>query len=457
MTTPYPAAPGPYPGAPAPYPTAILPPSPLQLGQAIGASFEILKRRFGMFVALAVVPGALVALLAVLAIGGIAAAAFAVTAGGTATPATGQIGGFIGASAVAMLLIGLLAGVIQIKANGMAILLAHDTVEGRRPALGDLLAATQGLVRRSIPVILAAIGAVVVLYALMGGIMFGAVFAAINAGNSRSGGMAAANSLMSAMALVVLLWFALGITWLYVGTRWLYYQQALTLERTPGLASLGRSWALTRGNFWRTLGWYLLGTLLIGLVSMLVNALTSALTLPLQTAASSSLQDANSGGAAFVAMLPLLIVSSLIAVVVEALTLPALLVYITVMYLDQVRRSQLAAAGVLTPAGQYLVQPGFAGYGAPGYPAQTAPGYPTQQAQPPYGYPGPQPGYPAQPGYPPGAGYPTQQGEPPYGYGPQPGYGQSWTPPVASEPASGDAVTPNVDDTRIVPPPTNAP
>lgn len=386
MTTPY-------------APQTALPPSPLTVGQAMGATLEILKRRFGFFVALALVPGLLVAVILVVAIavgsGLMAAALWGLGYG--SDPSGGQLAGSIAAGGLVLLLGFLAAMAVQFKANGLITLLAHETALGRRPDYAALNAGTRGIVGRSLVLILAAAGV---------GILLSFLFLAPLAGFATSGSRAGNDALAGALAFTFLLSLALGIGSIYLSTRWLYYNQALAVEGRGGIASLGSSWRLTRDNFWRTLGWYLLATATLSVALWVIGALFAALAGGLTSSRSSFTSGAG---------VALSLVYIVFLALVEALIVPTMMAYTTVMYIDQQRRRQLPAGGAPL---RWAPQPGF--------PQQ--PGYPQQPGHPQAGYPQPgypQPGFPQQPGFPPQQpGYPQQPGgqapRPQYGYGPAP-------------------------------------
>nr|NLI50331.1 hypothetical protein [Propionibacterium sp.] len=385
MTTPM--APSPHPLPPPPQPTA-LPPSPLTVGQAMGATVEILKRRFGFFVALAFVPGLLIAvvLIAGLALGGGAIlSSLGFGFGYGRYPSGSQVAGALAVGALVMLVTAFVAFVIQIKANGLITLLAHETALGRRPDFAALNAGTRGIVGRTLVLLVAAVVAGGALSALLFVPLLG-----ITAGPSNTAG----DRLVGAALATMLLSLALSLGSLYLSTRWLYFNQGLAIEGRDGFAALGNSWRLTRNEFWRTLGWYLLAALAASVVLWIVVGVFGALTGELASSRSSL---ASGVGAA------LSVVYLLLIAVLEGLLAPALMIYTTVMYIDQQRRLQLAggARGWPPPPGP----------GQPAWPAAAPPPStwtPTQL---------PSPGPLSGPGAPPGPGAP---GAPrfQYGYGP---------------------------------------
>ena len=106
----------------------------------------------------------------------------------------------------------------------------------------------------------------------------------------------------------------------FVQIRFLYAYPACTLEGLGPLPALKRSWELTRGVFWRTLGRYLL-------VSVAIAALTSIL---------SSLMRLFFFGAPDLS----LAFSAVLSALVSALTMPLLVSFLTLMYTDERMRRE---------------------------------------------------------------------------------------------------------------------
>jgi hypothetical protein len=90
------------------------------------------------------------------------------------------------------------------------------------------------------------------------------VLIVLGLGSLGEGGLAAA------VALGVL--FSLGgvVLAIFLSTRLLFVPQALVVERLPLFAAVRRSWALTRGFFWRTLGIVLLVNVIVGVATNVV-------------------------------------------------------------------------------------------------------------------------------------------------------------------------------------------
>ena len=162
-----------------------------------------------------------------------------------------------------------------------------------------------------------------------------------------------------------------------------YVMQVCALENLSGMAALRRAWDITREAFWRTLGYLLVFGLAAGAAQQVVSVAGQAhhglvhrdralvvLVVDLHPGASSRCcraapDDRRLG--VYVVM-----------VLVQLVLVPLKLVYVTVMYRDQVRRRELGpvahAFGMNVPG-----QPVYAGQPMPGY--YGTPGQPPQYGQ----------------------------------------------------------------------------
>lgn len=75
----------------------------------------------------------------------------------------------------------------------------------------------------------------------------------------------------AALFIVFVLLPLLLIAYLYFPVRMLYSGQSIVLERQGVFASIGRSWKLTRKNFWSTFGRYLLILIVTGIIQALIQ------------------------------------------------------------------------------------------------------------------------------------------------------------------------------------------
>jgi hypothetical protein len=143
--------------------------------------------------------------------------------------------------------------------TGLLIVAVSAAVLGRRTPPGVLWERTRGRVAALIGVAILvplAILAVVVAFALPGTLL-------LVAGATKAGAGLLVVGLLAAVPVAVLL-----------GVRWSMAPPALLLEEQPVTASIGRSWRLVRGSFWRVLG-------ILVLTGVLVTVASSVITVPL--------------------------------------------------------------------------------------------------------------------------------------------------------------------------------
>lgn len=287
--------------------TSLLPPSPLRLGQALTATVAVFGRRPLLFISLALLPGMAVGLVAV--IGAVVATILLLSAEGSTlwhtewTPAvTAQV------SAIT-LVVALIAPLIQIKGQGLMVLLAHETALDRRPTVSDVLSGTRGVVVRSLGLIAAAV-LLLPAVGLVAGLVTGATV-----GDGTARWSAPWPPVAGGVALTALATWAMA--------RLLYVPQGVTLERLGGLRSLAYSWRLSGQAPARTLGWWLGGPVL-GSLACWVMAVALA---TLMGAGPFTAMTASAAAAALLAYLAAYTLSTLLTAI-----------FTTVMHVDQRRR-----------------------------------------------------------------------------------------------------------------------
>ncbi|WP_432558956.1 glycerophosphoryl diester phosphodiesterase membrane domain-containing protein [Granulicoccus sp. GXG6511] len=313
----------------------VLRPSPLDLGATLSGAVRVLKQRLSTFVVIALLQGVLTAILVF---------------GAVALFIVGIFSSIQQRSAAAMLILGIIAifvatfgaFLIQIKAQSMLVLGAHDAIHGRSSSLGELFRRTAGVALRVLVLALALVAAIFVVFGAFFGLFFGVV---LSAGRSSSPGDAV-GAVVGVTLLFVVVMLVLGIAAVYLQIRFLYLIPALAVEDRSAIEGLKRSWALTKGNVLRTLGYYLVASLIVGAISYVVQIIPQmAMTPALQSA-----EQSGDGAGVFLAMLPFMAVITVLQIAVQLLATPFLASYVTVMYVDQLRRNELVNA-----------------FGAPGY------------------------------------------------------------------------------------------
>lgn len=257
------ARPGAAPGWTPPPKPGLIPLRPLTLGTMLAAAFQVLRRNprpmFGF--ALLVMAGVTLISLAVVGLVTFFAVTRVTTATGTDLDAitAGSIAA-IGLSALVPVVLSLCAGALL---QGIVVLeVARGTV-GEKLRLGGLWRAAKGRIGALIGWTLL-VTVVVVLALGIAGVLIGLIIA--------FGGTA---GLVAGILLAIAVVAGAAVLGFWLGTRLCLVPSVLMLERLPLRAALSRSWSLTRGYFWRTLGIQLL-------VSVIVQVVTTIISTPLQ-------------------------------------------------------------------------------------------------------------------------------------------------------------------------------
>lgn len=285
----------------------------MDISALFAGSFEALKRRFGLFILIVLLPTlvALVVIGAAVAIG----ASTAIAAGsGLRGLSAGTLVGIVA------LVVGALATVLaQVKAQGMMALGAYEVAQGQHPDLRGLLHRTRGFLPRMAGVIAIVAGAVLALYALILGI----AMLMVGALDGRSGGRAAA-----AAGVLIVLVLALIPVAIALQVRLLYTVPAVAIEQRGGLDAMKRSWGLTRGAFWRTLGYYLVMAIAAAAIGYVVSMIGQFALMPAMVGVD-RLNDPSRAMAVLMAMLPLYAVVFALQMAVQLLTQPFVHAYTT--------------------------------------------------------------------------------------------------------------------------------
>jgi hypothetical protein len=301
---------------------------PLGLGDLLDESFRLYRRYFVNFVAiaaLALVPYTLLSLLVQLPLQSQIETFQQQAASGADPFAGGSVWDFFGGLAFGVLGsvgIGLLYTIfVQPLLEGA---LARGISQGyldRPVSLGDSFGAalrhSLGLIgARLIPALLSGLGLALILGISVGSI---ALLAGVNP--ARADDSAAFSQIGSALALVFCMFgliVVFGIAALLLFVRLLFSSQAVVVEGRGPVAAIKRSWELTRGYYWRTLGYLLV----IGLLVFLIGSLPATLiTLPIQFVAPDQLQLQT-------------VINTVVGAILNIIVMPFGLIAYTLMYYD---------------------------------------------------------------------------------------------------------------------------
>ncbi|MFF2370097.1 hypothetical protein [Agromyces sp. NPDC058110] len=307
----------------APPKPGLLPLRPLGFGTLLWAPFRTLRRNpaptFGS--------GLLVQLAAVLLAAAVMVPVFVWMFGrlDSATPAQAEelLPGSIAAVVLAMLFAVGLSVVAGAFLQGVMVVEVATGTLGEKLALGALW-------RRAMPRIGALIGwtllvtlaLFVVLAALVGIIVVGAV-------------TASPVGLAVSIVVVVLLSLGLAVLGWWIGVRLSLVPSIIVLERAGIATAMRRSWGLTIGYFWRTLGTLLLVGLILNVASQVVVQPISFIggLLP-------ALIDPTNTGSAVAISIVIGVVTIVLSVVIGAITTVVQAAVIGVIYIDLRMRTE---------------------------------------------------------------------------------------------------------------------
>lgn len=426
----------------------IVPLHPYGFGTILGRSFVALRHNPKVLLGFALVVQALASIVLTAAIAGVAIASFSrldtVPAGSDDFDAI--LTGSIVITAATTLVLGLASGALSVVVQGVVVAEVAHAVVAEKPTLRATWARVKPVFWKLIGYSALVLTATVLAVGLLAGIVALLAIAVVWVG-----------ILVGILALIALIPLYLWLT-----PKLFLVPSVIILERAPVFRAIGRSWALTRGRFWSTLGVVVVISMTFGIVAQVISiplGLVSGIVPGIL---------APTGDDSVTAIVSLIVVQIIgqfgillvqcIALVVQSTS--AVLVYVDarmrVEALDHDLRNYVEArdAGAADLTDPYLVGvgrvvarpapvpagpvPAFAGYAAqPGYGGQ--PGYPAQArypAQPGYGV---QPGYPAQagPATPPDAAPAQAPATPPYAApAPAPAAPPAPPAPPASSPAA---------------------
>ena len=259
-----PPSPGPAGWTPPPKP-GLIPLRPLTLGTLLGAAFQVLRRNPRPTFGFALLVTGAIFLLTIAIVGLVSFFAISRTLN-----ATGADAEALEAGSVAMIVLSALVP-MALSIVATAILQGIISLEVARGTVGEKLR-LRGLWRAARGRIGALIGwsllvAVVILVAVA---VLGVIIAAVIDFGGTAG----------VVGGVLLGIFAVGgavVLAAWLSTKLCLVPSILMLERLPLRAALGRSWSLTRGYFWKTLGIQLLVAVIIQTVASVVSAPLSIL------------------------------------------------------------------------------------------------------------------------------------------------------------------------------------
>ena len=288
----------------------IVPLRPLNVGEILDGAFRSIRANPKVMFGLSLVVMAVLSVIQAIFVGIFVNQAMPFMSS-AATPE--ELAAFGLGSSIGYLAASIAISLASVVLTGLLIISVSQSVLGRVISIHDLWAQAKGQVWRLIglTVLLGLIGlAVAVVVTVVAVLLIGGVAA----GGGGNGGAAVA------VLLTLLIIFGAVVLAVFLAVRLGLAAPALMLERSGVGDSLKRSWALTGGQFWRIFG-------ILALAYIIVGVLNSILLVPLSViGALAGPSGALSG--------TLLVVSSVVSVLISALTTPFLSAVLALVYID---------------------------------------------------------------------------------------------------------------------------
>ncbi|TAJ49339.1 MAG: hypothetical protein EPO52_03425 [Herbiconiux sp.] len=308
---------GPTGWAPPPKP-GLIPLRPLGFGTLLGAPFQVLRRNpkatFGSGLLIQVIVGVVTALF-------LGAAVVWAFSRWSSVSSSSSDSDAISAGNYAIILLSLLIPVVlslfaSALLQGVLVIEVARATLGEERKLGELWKAA---FKRILPLtgwlVLIGLALLAAIAVIVGIVALGAA-------------LGSAGLVISILVSVVLgLAFVVGAFW--IGTKLALVPSVIVLERRGVFASMRRSWQLTTGHFWRTLGVLVLVWLILTFATQILQAPFSFLA-PIAT----SVVDPNGSGSGIIAFIAVYIVYLAFTIVISAVTSVVQAALVAVIYID---------------------------------------------------------------------------------------------------------------------------
>lgn len=222
---------------------------PLGFGDILEGAFAAMRRNPKTFFGLALLTSLAILLFvaAVGALGYLAVTQLGSSGGTDVLLAVGALGGFT--------VLYVASAVTSVALTGMLSYPVGEAVLGRKPSIGETWRRTRGMIPRLVGLCLILFIPVVIVFAAL----ITLIIVAFDQGSNFAGGV-------GIFAMVIAL-----VAMAYVGVRLALATPALVLEELGVMRSLRRSWALTAGRFWRTLGVLFVASMIVGVVQQVLG------------------------------------------------------------------------------------------------------------------------------------------------------------------------------------------
>ncbi|NNG40124.1 hypothetical protein HJ588_12705 [Flexivirga sp. ID2601S] len=294
----------------------VIPLRPLRLGDVFEGTFATIRGNPGATLGLSAIVALVVAIPAILTTIAFSNADLSTTDdSGTTLNFGTQIGQNVS---------GIYMGLAGIFLTGMLTIVVAEAVLGRRISIGETWQKVRGRLLPLLGMTMLQILALVVF------LVIGTAIVVV---------LALTAPLAVTVSVGIVLGLALVVGFVYVWVKIGFAGAALVLERIGPIAAFKRSWALTKGQWWRIFGITLLGQLLVSFVAGIAT-MPAALILGISAADSGT----PSVGA--------IVAFELITVAISALTAPFVAGVSALLYLDQRIRKEALDVTLMQAAGQ---------------------------------------------------------------------------------------------------------
>ena len=350
----------------------VVPQSPMGLGDVFGTAFSILRRRFGRLAGISLAQQ-LVTLLLMVPVGIYAASVLVPQLATTSLNTTEWISGSATAMAIGVAT-QIVSAFVSVYFLGLLVHCSHEAMLNQNPALGDLRVLNRGTVRRLGPVYAVAMFAqyfviAVGMLPILG--LFPELMSGFASGTSSTMSQDLALKFFGAWAMGMATGLVVSVVSGIVVVKTIYINQVGTIERLGMMAAVKRAWSLTKGSFWRTVGYLIVMSLAVGVVQQVIGMVAEVgFVVAAPSFISSDPQSMFSNGTLWLfygLVYGLMMIAQVVCV-------PFQMAFITAMYVDQTRRVEQGSVPRPVP-GQYGWQtsPMYAQQ-PPNWPRQPVPG-----------------------------------------------------------------------------------
>jgi MFS family permease len=256
---------GELPGWTPPPKPGLIPLRPLGFGTLLGASFQVVRRNPRPTFGIALLLNGAVTLLFAAVLGGVIAFAFGRASSANQANSDEILAGSVGAIILAALVPLALSVLVGAVLQGIIALEVSRGTIGEKLTVRGLWRLARGRVGALIGWSALVTGAVIVVIAVLA-LLIGLIVA--------FGGTA---GIVVGILLGVLASLAAAALWFWLATKLSLIPSVLMLERLTLREAIARSWALTGGYFWRTLGTQLLVSVIVQVASQVVTTPVSLL------------------------------------------------------------------------------------------------------------------------------------------------------------------------------------